>query len=387
VFVEYRPKTVVIGDVEAIEGNIEIRIRSMKRASDRESAVESGRDDVAPEETVDPEDEQIHTRDERDGTDKTIAIALRDMRYLVTGGAGFIGSNFVHYLLETTDHEVVTLDALTYAGERDNLAGVLDNPSHEFVEGDIRDRELAAELIADADVVVNFAAESHVDRSIDDAAEFVQTNVEGTQALLEAAREHDVERFVQISTDEVYGEIESGTFSSDDRLKPRNPYAATKAGADLLARSYRITYDVPVIITRSSNNYGPRQHREKLIPKFITRAAAGESLPVYGDGTNVREWTYVRDNCRAIQRVIEDGEVGEIYNVGSGEEHTNLEITRRILSTVGASDDLIEFVEDRQSHDQRYALDTHKIESLGWEPEWTLEEGLSETVQYYLDSP
>jgi len=307
------------------------------------------------------------------------------MRYLVTGGAGFIGSNFVHYLLEVTDDEVITLDALTYAGDTDNLAGVLEAPDHEFVEGDIRDRELVAELTADADVVVNFAAESHVDRSIEDADSFVPTNVEGTQVLLEAARRYGVERIVQISTDEVYGEIESGRFEENDRLQPRNPYAATKAGADLLARSYHVTYDLPVVITRSSNNYGPRQHREKLVPKFITRAAVGESLPLYGDGTNVREWTYVRDNCRAIQRVIEDGSVGEVYNVGSGEELQNVEVTRRILSAVGASEDLIEFVEDRPGHDQRYALDTGKIESLGWEPEWTFEEGLAETVSYYLD--
>lgn len=307
------------------------------------------------------------------------------MRILVTGGAGFIGSNFVHHLLDDTDHTVVTLDALTYAGSRENLAGTLDHPRHEFVEGDIRDRELVTELVADVDAVVNFAAESHVDRSIDGAAPFVETNVAGTQVLLDAATDADIDRFLQVSTDEVYGEIEKGEFAEDDRLTPRNPYAATKAGADLLARSYHVTHDLPVLITRSSNNFGPRQHPEKLIPKFVTNAAAGESLPVYGDGSNVREWLYVTDNCRAIRRVLEDGAVGDVYNVGSGVELTNLEVTRRILDAVGADEELIEFVDDRAGHDQRYALDKSKVELLGWNPEWSFDEGLQRTVAYYLD--
>ncbi|ACV12313.1 dTDP-glucose 4,6-dehydratase [Halorhabdus utahensis DSM 12940] len=307
------------------------------------------------------------------------------MRVLVTGGAGFIGSNFVHYLLDATDHEIVVLDALTYAGDKSNLDGALDSPRCEFVEGDIRDQELVEERTADVEAIVNFAAESHVDRSIHEDAPFVSTNVGGTQTLLDAARTHDIERFVQISTDEVYGQIAEGTFSEDDKLDPRNPYAATKAGADHLAMSYHVTYDVPVLITRSSNNYGPRQHREKLIPKFLTRAAEGESLPLYGDGTNVREWTYVRDNCRAIERVLADGEPGEIYNVGSGEELPNVEVAERILEAVDAPESLIEFVEDRPGHDQRYALDTAKIEELWWEAEWSFEEGLEETVRYYLD--
>lgn len=306
------------------------------------------------------------------------------MRLLVTGGAGFIGSNFVWYVLEETDHEVITLDALTYAGSRENLEGLLEHDRHEFVEGDIRDRALVDDLIAEVDAVLNFAAESHVDRSIEGAEPFVSTNVQGTQTLLDAALDTDIERFVQISTDEVYGEIEDGTFSEADPLNPRNPYAATKASADLLARSYHTTYGLPVVITRSSNNYGPRQHPEKLIPKFITNAAQGKQLPVYGDGSNVREWTYVRDNCRAVELVRRDGESGEVYNIGSGDELQNIEVTRRILDTVGASDDLIEFVEDRPGHDQRYALDTDKIEALGWEPTWSFEEGLAKTVQYYL---
>lgn len=306
------------------------------------------------------------------------------MRLLVTGGAGFIGSNFVHYLLDHRDDTVVTLDALTYAGSRDNLDGVLDHPRHEFVEGDIRDQELVAELMDDVDGVVNFAAESHVDRSIQGAKPFVTTNVEGTQVLLDAALDADIDRFLQISTDEVYGQILEGTFSEGDSLNPRNPYAATKAGADLLAKSYATTHDLPIVITRTCNNFGPRQHPEKLIPKFITNAAAGEELPVYGDGSNVREWIYVEDNCRALDRVFQDGEVGEVYNIGTSEERTNLEVTEAILEAVGGTDDQITFVDDRAGHDQRYALDTTKIEALGWEPDWSFAEGLERTVEYYL---
>ncbi len=308
------------------------------------------------------------------------------MRILVTGGAGFIGSNFVHYVLdEHEDDEVITLDSLTYAGSRNNLDGVLDDPRHEFVEGDIRDRDLVTDLVSDVDAIVNFAAESHVDRSIEGAKPFVTTNVQGTQTLLNAANEADIERFLQISTDEVYGQILDGRFSEDDPLNPRNPYSATKAGADLLAQSFQITHDLPAIITRTSNNFGPRQHSEKLIPKFIQNAAVGESLPVYGDGSNVREWIYVKDNCRAVDLALREGEVGEIYNIGSHVEKTNIEVTEAILDTVGADDNLIEFVEDRAGHDQRYALETEKIEALGWEPEYTFEEGLERTVEYYLD--
>lgn len=307
------------------------------------------------------------------------------MRILVTGGAGFIGSNFVRYLIENTMNEVVTVDALTYAGTRANLKGVLDHSRHEFVKGDIRDRDLVDGLVSDIDAIVNFAAESHVDRSIGSAEPFVSTNVQGTQTLLDAARDTDVERFIQISTDEVYGEIEAGRFSEDDALNPRNPYSATKAGADLLAQSYHVTHELPVLITRSSNNFGPRQHPEKLIPKFIEHANDGRPLPVYGDGTNVREWTYVEDNCRAVDLVLRDGEIGEIYNIGSGHELQNIDVTKTILETVGASEDLIEFVDDRAGHDQRYALDTSKIEALGWEPQVSFEEALERTVEYYLE--
>lgn len=305
------------------------------------------------------------------------------MHLLVTGGAGFIGSNYVRHVLETTDAEVTTLDSLTYAGSKENLEGI-DSDRYTFIEGDIRDREIVSGLVSDADVVVNFAAESHVDRSIDGADPFVSTNVGGTCALLDAAAETDLERFIQISTDEVYGEILNGEFTESDRLEPRNPYAATKASADLLAQSYYTTHDVPVIITRSSNNYGPRQHNEKLIPKLIQRAVAGKSLPLYGDGSNVREWIYVEDNCRAIETARKNGTVGEIYNIGSGDERTNIEVAQKILDIVDANENLIEFVSDRPGHDKRYALDCSKVQSLGWEPKWVFENGLEQTANYYV---
>lgn len=306
------------------------------------------------------------------------------MHLLVTGGAGFIGSNFVHYMLANSSHRVTTLDALTYAGSTSKLEGVLSHPRHRFVEGDIRDTELVGTLLDDVDVLINFAAETHVDRSIADAGPFVSTNVDGTRTLLDAAKEREIVRFIQISTDEAYGEIVNGTYAESDPLNPRNPYAATKAAADLVVRSYYVTHDLPVLIIRSSNNFGPRQHPEKLIPKFITRAATGKSLPLYGDGTNVREWTYVLDNCRAIELLLEEGNDGEIYNVSSGNELQNIELTKKLLDLLEAPSDLIEFVEDRPGHDRRYALDTTKIESLGWQPQWTFKEGLKATIDYYL---
>jgi dTDP-glucose 4,6-dehydratase len=308
------------------------------------------------------------------------------MRILVTGGAGFIGSNFVHHLLgRHEEDEVVTLDALTYAGSRANLDGAREDPRHEFIEGDIRDFDLVADLVEDVDAVVNFAAESHVDRSIQGSGPFVSTNVEGTRTLLDAARDADIERFLQVSTDEVYGQVLDGRFSEEDPLNPRNPYAATKAGADLLAGSFYTTHGLEVLVTRTCNNFGPRQHPEKLVPKFIKNAAAGECLPLYGDGSNVREWIYVEDNCRALDLVLREGNVGEIYNVGTDAEKTNLEVTEAILDGVGGSEELIEFVEDRAGHDQRYAMETDKIEELGWEPTYSFEEGLQRTIEYYLE--
>lgn len=306
------------------------------------------------------------------------------MQLLVTGGAGFIGSNFVHHIIDSTNHNVTTLDSLTYAGDKQNVADVADDQRHTFVQGDITDRKLITDLVDASDAVVNFAAESHVDRSINGAGPFVTTNVQGTRTLLDAARKTDLEAFVQISTDEVYGQILDGTFSEDDRLTPRNPYAATKAGADLLALSYHTTYDVPVLITRSSNNFGPRQHREKLIPKLITNAFNREPLPLYGDGSNVREWLYVEDNCRAIESVLANGEPGTVYNIGSGVELENLTVAEKIVEMTGASHDLITFVEDRPGHDQRYAVDTSRIESeLGWSPEYEFDEALASTIKWY----
>lgn len=307
------------------------------------------------------------------------------MDVLVTGAAGFIGSNFVYYLLgEHDDVSVTSLDALTYAGSKNRLSGVLDDSRHDFVHGDIRNRDLITELMSEVEYVVNFAAESHVDRSINDSSPFVQTNVSGTQTLLDVAVDADIERFLQVSTDEVYGQILEGKFSEEDKLEPRNPYAATKAGADLLVKSFERTHDLPTVITRTCNNFGPRQHEEKLIPKFIKKAAAGKELPLYGDGSNVREWIYVDDNCRAIDLVLREGQTGEVYNVGTGFELTNREVSEKILDAVGASKDLISFVEDRPGHDQRYALETAKIEALGWEPNWSFAKGLEQTVNYYL---
>lgn len=307
------------------------------------------------------------------------------MELLVTGGAGFIGSNFVRHLLFETDHDITTIDSLTYAGSKANLGETLDNPRHRFVKADVRNSDVVNGLVADADAVIHFAAESHVDRSIEDATPFASTNVVGTQTLLEAAIDTDLELFMQISTDEVYGEILDGTFKESDKLEPRNPYAATKAGADLLVQSYSETHGLPAVITRSSNNFGPRQHGEKLIPKLIRRAECGASLPIYGDGSNVREWIFVEDNCRALRRVLADGESGQIYNIGSGIELSNLEVAEAVVDAVDASTDLIEFVEDRAGHDQRYALDTAKIRDLGWTPEWSFEQGLERTVSHYTN--
>jgi dTDP-glucose 4,6-dehydratase len=307
------------------------------------------------------------------------------MDILVTGGAGFIGSNFVHHLLRETEHQIHVLDLLTYAGDYANLEPSFHIDRLSFKKGDIRDESTVKEMMSTADVLVNFAAESHVDRSIDTAEPFVTTNIGGTQTLLDMAVDTDIELFIQISTDEVYGEIEYGSFSEGARLDPRNPYAATKAGADLFAISYYQTYGLPVIITRTSNNFGPRQHREKLIPKLITRASRGDRLPIYGDGTNVREWTYVEDNCRGLNLVLNEGQVGEVYNIGSGVELTNIEVATKVVEAMDIDESLINFVEDRPGHDQRYSLNSNKIRELGWEPQWSFDEGLAETVQFYLN--
>jgi len=308
---------------------------------------------------------------------------------LVTGGCGFIGSNFVHYLLETDPAvSVVNFDALTYAGNLANLADIADHPRFRLVVGDIADRDAVRKAFASGiHSVINFAAESHVDRSIQDSSPFVRTNILGTQILLDAAREFGVKRFIQISTDEVYGSLgDTGAFTEDTPLAPNSPYAASKAAGDLLVRSYVHTFSFPGLITRCSNNYGPLQFPEKLIPLFISNLLRDESVPVYGDGLNVRDWIHVRDHCSAIYQVWKAGRVGEVYNIGGRCERTNLDLTYALLEATGKSRALIRYVKDRPGHDRRYAIDCAKIErELGWKPAVAFEEGLRDTVRWYKD--
>ncbi len=308
------------------------------------------------------------------------------MNLLITGGAGFIGSNFVDYILKHhPDHRVLVLDKLTYAGGMDNLTEAEGNPRFRFIQGDICDRGIDDELVADSDLVINFAAETHVDRSIQAPDVFLRTNILGAQSLLEATKKHK-KRFIQISTDEVYGSREEGGFTESDPLNPSSPYAASKAAGDLLTLSYHKTYGLPVMIIRCSNNYGPRQYPEKLLPLFIVKALSGERLPLYGDGLNRREWTYVEDNCRAIELILQKGEDGQIYNISSGIELTNIQIIQEILKLLGKSEDLIEFVSDRPGHDRRYSLSIEKMAGLGWKPLYNLQRGLKMTVSWYLEN-
>ncbi|MBN2104489.1 dTDP-glucose 4,6-dehydratase [bacterium] len=308
-------------------------------------------------------------------------------KYLITGGAGFIGSNFIRYMLSKSDDiTIINLDKLTYAGNLDNLKDIESDDRYRFVKGDICDSGLVNSLMKDVSVVVNFAAESHVDRSIGTPDEFIQTDIFGCFILLEAARKYGIERFMQISTDEVYGSIDNGLFKETDALMPSSPYSASKAGADRLVYSYYITYQMPVVIPRSSNNFGPYQYPEKLISLFITNALDKISLPVYGDGKNVRDWLYVQDNCEALDCILHHGKDGEVYNVGAGNEKDNLEITQLIIDATGNTENLITFVEDRKGHDRRYALDVSKIRSLGWEPRHDFHSALNETVDWYRDN-
>ena len=303
-------------------------------------------------------------------------------RILVTGGAGFIGSNFVRHLLDTTACKVINLDRLTYAGNLNNIKDIRREKRHEFIRGDIRNRKLVGSLVKKADAVVNFAAESHVDRSIQTPSIFVETNVLGVQVLLEACRKSGV-RFEQISTDEVYGSRVEGSFVETDVLSPSSPYSASKAAADLLVNAYHVTYGMEVAVTRSTNNYGPNQHPEKLIPRLITNALRGKPLPIYGTGENVRDWIFVEDNCRAIRTVLENGERGQIYNVGGGNERKNIEIAKEILRCLSFPEAMIEFVSDRPGHDFRYSLSCDKIDRLGWKPQVGFEEGLQKTIDWY----
>ncbi|MCL6443390.1 MAG: dTDP-glucose 4,6-dehydratase [Alicyclobacillus sp.] len=313
------------------------------------------------------------------------------MKILVTGGCGFIGSNFIINMMKKyPDYQIVNLDALTYAGNPDNLSDIERCPNYRFVHGDITDRSLVSRLFRQhVDVVVNFAAESHVDRSIQWPDVFVQTNVFGTQVLLDAARRYGVERFVQVSTDEVYGSLgNTGQFTERSPLQPNSPYAASKAGADLLVRAYHETFGLPVNITRCSNNYGPRQFPEKLIPLMILHALNNQELPLYGDGLNVRDWLHVDDHCSALDLVIHNGLIGEVYNIGGNNERTNLQIVQMILAELGKPDSLISYVADRLGHDRRYGIDATKIRrDLGWQPTYDFATGIRQTIEWYLNHP
>jgi dTDP-glucose 4,6-dehydratase len=307
-------------------------------------------------------------------------------RIMVTGGAGFIGSNFVRYELERyPDVEIVNFDKLTYAGNLDNLSGI-DESRHTFVRGDIADAEAVREAMTGCDAVVNFAAETHVDRSILGAAEFIDTDVRGVHNLLETARELGLERVLLVSTDEVYGSIPEGSFKETDPMGPRNPYSASKAGGELMGMAYFHTFGVPVIITRGSNTYGPYQYPEKVLPLFVTNAIDGEPLPLYGDGRQVRDWLYVEDHCSGIDTALRKGQPGEIYNIAGGNERENIVLTRKILELLGKGDELIKPVKDRPGHDRRYSIDATKLKALGWTPAMNWDDGMVRTVAWYRDN-
>ena len=330
---------------------------------------------------------------------------MNPTRILVTGGSGFIGSNFVHHLLHAhagapagccPDHaryggasgagelRVLNVDKLTYAADPRYLQGVEKHPAYAFAQADICDPAAMERLMREfePDAIVHFAAESHVDRSIDAGDVFVRTNVMGTQVLLDAARRHDVERFLHVSTDEVYGSIDQGSFVETSPLNPSSPYSASKAGSDLLVLAHRHTYGLPVVITRCTNNYGPRQHAEKLLPKIVTLAMQGKPLPIYGTGMNVRDWLYVKDHCAAIDLVLRRGELGEVYNIGASDERNNLAVVRDVLARLGAPESLITFVKDRPGHDWRYSLDSSKLRAMGWAPRMPFDEGLARTIEW-----
>jgi dTDP-glucose 4,6-dehydratase len=309
------------------------------------------------------------------------------LKLLVTGGCGFIGSNFIHYMLEKyPDCKIINLDKLTYAGNPENLKDVVDNPNYSFVKGDICNPVIVNEVMNKVDHVVHFAAESHVDRSIDDGSVFVSTNVLGTNNLLQSALANDIKKFIHISTDEVYGSTKEGSFVEEDMLNPSSPYSSSKAGSDLLAMSYYITHGLPVTITRCTNNFGPYQYPEKLIPFFISRLMEGKKVPVYGTGLNVRDWIYVEDHCSAVDFVLHNGNSGEIYNIGGGNELTNLEITHRLLEAFGYDESIIEYVEDRKGHDFRYSLDCSKLQKMGWSPEYDFDTALQHTISWYKEN-
>ncbi|KKQ72090.1 MAG: dTDP-glucose 4,6-dehydratase, dTDP-glucose 4,6-dehydratase [Candidatus Peregrinibacteria bacterium GW2011_GWC2_39_14] len=309
------------------------------------------------------------------------------MKLLITGGAGFMGSNFVHYILKKyPDYQIVNLDKLTYAGNLDNLRDVEKNPNYTFVKGDITDEALVDKLFQERkfDTVINYAAETHVDRSITGPRDFVITDVVGTCTLLEATKKYNVKRYIQISTDEVYGSIENGSFNEISPFMPNSPYSASKAGADHLCRAYFITYNLPIIVTHSCNVFGPYQYPEKVIPLFITNLMRGLKVPLYGDGKNVREWIYVEDHCIAIDEIMHKGKIGEVYNIGTGNEIQNIDLTKMVFEKMGTSENQIEYVKDRLGHDRRYSVDFSKLKNeLGWTPKFSFSEALSETINWY----
>lgn len=308
-------------------------------------------------------------------------------RFLITGGAGFIGSNLVRYLLKNyKEIEITNLDKLTYAGNLENLNELEDDERHRFVKGDIRDRELVRELLKEKDIVIHLAAETHVDRSILYPEDFIYTDIVGTYVLLDEAKKTKIKIFLHVSTDEVYGSIEEGSVNEDSPLNPSSPYSASKAGADRLAYSYFKTFSLPVIIVRPCNNYGPYQFPEKFIPLFITNALEDKELPLYGDGQNVRDWLFVEDCCRAIDYVLNNGKIGEVYNIGAGQEVKNIDIAKKILQLTGKPESLLKFVKDRPGHDRRYSLDWSKMRKLGWKPETGIEKGLEVTFEWYKEN-
>lgn len=311
------------------------------------------------------------------------------MKVLVTGGAGYIGSNFVRYLIKNSNHEIMNLDALTYAGNEGNLKDIQKNGRYTFVHGRIENRKLVSKLLKDVDYVINFAAETHVDRSILEPAPFLTTNVLGTQILLEGCKDSSIRRFIHISTDEVYGslEVDDGKFTEESSLNPNSPYAASKASADMLVRAYFVTYGLPAIVIRPSNNYGPYQFPEKFIPLAITSLLEDMPIPLYGDGRNIRDWIFVEDCCEGIDKVLENGRIGEIYNLGGEDERRNIEVARTIVELMGKDEGYIKFVKDRPGHDYRYALDNSKIRrEIGWKPRTKFEEGLKKTIEWYKEN-
>ena len=306
------------------------------------------------------------------------------MKLLVTGGCGFIGSNFIRLMLKKYPaYKIVNLDKLTYCGNTDNLRDIESDKHYSFIKGDICDKKIVEKLIKDCDSVVNFAAESHVDRSISDASEFIRTNIHGVYTLLEAAKRHNIKRFIQISSDEVYGSIHKGSFKEDSPIMPNSPYSAAKAGGDHLAMAYYKTFKLPVIVTRSSNNFGPYQYPEKVIPLFITNLIENKKVPLYGDGMNVRDWLYVADNCSAIDLVLHKGKIGEVYNIGGSFEIPNIELTKIILKNLGKTDKMINYVPDRLGHDRRYSMDSSKVRKLGWKPSKSFDTAIKETINWY----